>query len=649
MSSAGSARSAVSLGLAAVAFGITAWALRSFGGLALVLAVGSSAVVLLRKVPAVALGACVALLLLGLIWGVDPAVDQYDIWTAVPTLVTAWSLGSLAPAIRVAGAALLGLACSGGAPGEAGFISVLCAGLAFLAAAGTAKRHHAIAAGRILDAASAQTPAEVAAQAVCDERSRIAADVQAVVRGSLARMGARARGASREVGADHRPAAEAHLLAVEEEGRGAITEMRRLLGLLTDNPATDPGPSPPADRGRDPGSDAGASTRRPAWLPSPTWALAGLAAVALASVELRTYAAETAQATGVSIPLTFLAAGAVALARSAPQWACLAVGSAYALGALTGLPVSAGLWYVFAVGTVIWRTAAGAAHAPAILFALIITIGLSTWLTDPSNAGMLVWIAFAVALTGLAWRHNDRAAHRAHGHTEEVLRRQEAAALVAVTAERRRVARELHDVLSHAITLMVVQAGAAAALLDTDRRAADAAISEVVRAGDRALREADQLGLVIEQGAAGTAGLGPGALQRSGGDICDLVDRVAGVGLHVTLDDPEQLLAEIHGDAAVCVYRVVQEGLTNVLRHAPDATVRVSMRTAAAAIEVELLDDGARAAEHEPIGHRGFGLIGLGDRVRAAGGTLRTAALHPHGFQVIATVPTTARQAGLAS
>ncbi|MGB8020221.1 MAG: histidine kinase [Candidatus Nanopelagicales bacterium] len=655
MIAAGAARTAAGTGLGLAAILITSWVLRPLGAPAMVLAVGSGGVVALRRSPRTALAACVALLALGLIW-VDPAEDQYDAWTVVPTLATAWALGSFGPAPRIAGAGLLGIACAGGAPGESLFIAVLCAGLSFLAAAAGAKRRHAVAAGRFLHEASARTTAEVAMQAVWDERSRIAADAQAVVRGSLARMGQRARAARHELAADRRRTAEVHLLAVEAEGRYAVADMRRLLGLLTAQ-GTDRDPSQPADSHRA-GSDPGRPepVRLPDWVPAPRWAWAGLAAATLAALELGIYGLAVARAASSStVPIsllfvpTVIAAGAVALAGSAPKSACLVVGSAFALGALAGVPVVGGFWYVFTIGTVVWRTAVSSARAPAILFVLILAIGLATGLTDPSNAWMLVWIALAVALVALAWRRQDRAARLAHTMAGEVLRGQAEAARQAVGEERRRVARELHDVLSHAITLMVVQAGAANALLHTDRGAADAAITEVVRAADRALAESDQLGLVIEQGAAGTPGLGPGAMRRSGHDIHDLVARMSGIGLAVELSDPQGLLTHLSGDGALCAYRVVQEGLTNVLRHAPGASVRVAFRAIPSEIEVVLTDDGGPSREHDPTSlHRGYGLIGLGDRLRAVGGTLSTTALTPRGFQVIATVPARSSQGVLA-
>lgn len=96
------------------------------------------------------------------------------------------------------------------------------------------------------------------------------------------------------------------------------------------------------------------------------------------------------------------------------------------------------------------------------------------------------------------------------------------------------------------------------------------------------------------------------------------------------------------GAVGLCVYRVAQEGLTNVLRHAPGARVVLRMRIIDDHLEVTVDDDGGTGGRPpEPTSHRGFGLVGLGERVIALGGTLHTEALNPRGFQIAAHVPLT--------
>jgi signal transduction histidine kinase len=319
---------------------------------------------------------------------------------------------------------------------------------------------------------------------------------------------------------------------------------------------------------------------------------------------------------------------------------CLVLGAAFAAGALLGSPVIGGFWFLASGGTLIWRTAIASARAPIMLPALVLVLGVSTESVDPDNAAMIVGISGSVAIVGLGWVRTHQRAERVEARAAQVVGVQQVAARAAVFEERRRMSRELHDVLSHAITIMVVQSGAARALSLPDPVRSRTAIDEVITTADRALVEVDLLGRLIEAGAAGTAGLGPGETTRTEKDLADLVDRMRAAGLDVVVDDSDSAAGTLPAAVGPCVYRIAQEGLTNVLRHAPGARVVVGLRIIDDHLEVTVDDDGGTGGSSpEPTSHRGFGLVWLGERVTALGGTLHTAALRPRGFQIAAQVP----------
>jgi signal transduction histidine kinase len=198
-----------------------------------------------------------------------------------------------------------------------------------------------------------------------------------------------------------------------------------------------------------------------------------------------------------------------------------------------------------------------------------------------------------------------------------------------VTEERLRIARELHDTVSHALSTITVQAGAALHVGDPDQvRAALTAIRSTGRDTLEELRAT--LGLLRGSGESAAATDGAG-LDRLG-SLVDAV-RSAGVNVEVHNDAGEPLPSEVDQAA----YRIVQEALTNVLRHAgPEATARVRLRRIAGELMIEVDDDGLGASADLPAG--GHGLAGMRERAAALGGSLR-AGPGDRGFTVRATLP----------
>ncbi len=212
-------------------------------------------------------------------------------------------------------------------------------------------------------------------------------------------------------------------------------------------------------------------------------------------------------------------------------------------------------------------------------------------------------------------------------------RERELLAQQAVGEERVRIARELHDVVAHHISLITVQAGALQTQVGADSEAH--ATAEIIsRTGRQAMDEMRRMLGVLRLGDGGAA-LGH-APQPSVSDIQALVDETRTAGVAVTLHiegEPRSLPPGIDLSA----YRIVQEALTNVLRHAGPARCTVRITYTADALDLRIMDDGARA-NGNPNG-AGHGLIGMRERVALFGGELFAGPVAGGGFAVEAKLP----------
>ena len=207
---------------------------------------------------------------------------------------------------------------------------------------------------------------------------------------------------------------------------------------------------------------------------------------------------------------------------------------------------------------------------------------------------------------------------------------QERAARDAVMQERARIARELHDVVAHAMSVMVVQAGAARRVMDDDPAAAKGAIARIEATGRDGMAEMRRLiGILKEDAAEAERTPQPGLADLDG--LLETV-RASGVGVElITEGEPRALSSGLD----LTAYRVVQEALTNVMKHAGPAHARVLLRWMAVALEIEVADDGRGPTT--PAG--GQGLIGMRERVALFGGTLSSGARPGRGFELRATLP----------
>ena len=256
-------------------------------------------------------------------------------------------------------------------------------------------------------------------------------------------------------------------------------------------------------------------------------------------------------------------------------------------------------------------------------------VGYSGQVSIPS--GLVPFVLLAPAwLAGIAMRSRGLRAEREAARADQLELAQEA----ALRAERTRIAHELHDVVTHSVSVMVLQTGAARQILSQDDDRARELLSSVEASGRSALDELRRLlGLLSDEGEDPPLTPPPGL-----NEIPALVNQVRDAGLPVELSVEGQPRA-VPGGAAIAAYRIVQEALTNVLRHAAGAPTRVLLRWADGALELEILDRGALPAVDGVERPPGRGIAGMRERAQMYGGTLEAHAEVGGGYVVRARIP----------
>jgi len=236
-------------------------------------------------------------------------------------------------------------------------------------------------------------------------------------------------------------------------------------------------------------------------------------------------------------------------------------------------------------------------------------------------------------LGGRAVRSRSRLTAELHEAALRADEEREAGAARAMADERRRIAREMHDVVAHSVSMMVIQAGGARRILERDPARAEAAGALIEKTGREALREMRTL-LGVLHAEDEHADYAP---QPSLRDIEALVERarVAGLPVELTVEGTRR---ELPAGIDLAAYRVVQEALTNVVKHGGGAETAVRVRYQADAVEVTVADrgGGTMTARLEGSGH---GLAGMRERVRVYGGELHAGRLRGGGFEVRALLP----------
>jgi signal transduction histidine kinase len=201
----------------------------------------------------------------------------------------------------------------------------------------------------------------------------------------------------------------------------------------------------------------------------------------------------------------------------------------------------------------------------------------------------------------------------------------------AAAEERSRIARDLHDIVAHHISVIALQAGTARMLAESGRSPATDLLGGIETTSRQAMTELRQAIGVIRHTEDGATPL-PG-LDR----LPELAFRMNEAGLAVVV---EGSAGDLPGGIDLAAYRVVQEGLTNVVRHSRARAATVTLRRSGMKLEITVANDGPARVGDGPVGDSGHGLIGLSERVRAYGGQLQARMRPDGGFELQAELPT---------
>ncbi|MER6348185.1 sensor histidine kinase [Streptomyces sp. NPDC001595] len=358
----------------------------------------------------------------------------------------------------------------------------------------------------------------------------------------------------------------------------------------------------------------------------------------------------------------------LALRTRAPVAVCLAAHTCWAVYVAAGYwPVVNSFGPMLAVYTVAaLRPARTAAPCAALLAGVWIYAGI----VSDSDA-MASVAAQALGFPAVLWRFGHDA-RRTTELSRQLRAEQAERARREVAEERVRIARELHDVVAHHMAVINVQAGLARFVFDSDAATAREALGTITGTSGEALAELRRmLGLLRADGTPTAEGAPAPGLDQ----LAEMVARVRAGGVPVSLEvtgTPRPLAPGVQ----LCVFRVVQEALTNVLKHAPGATAAVRLAYRTGEIEASVVDDGPAPAGApargtgrgtdgrglrlpgrgtDPASFReqgGHGLIGMRERAKLYGGTIVVGPRHEGGFGVHLTLPTsvqTARRGDIAA
>lgn len=273
-----------------------------------------------------------------------------------------------------------------------------------------------------------------------------------------------------------------------------------------------------------------------------------------------------------------------------------------------------------------------------MLAALIFVVTDLFLLSTPSVGGTIAaGLVISLWYIGRRLRFRGEYLRLLEGRAEQAEREKRADAERAISEERTRIARELHDIVAHQVSLMTVQAGAAKTVADSDPQAARESMAAVEKAGRQALAEMRHM-LGLLRPAKGTQDLGP---QPGIADLTTLVRKVSEAGHEVSLKTDGQL-AGLPPRLDLNIYRIVQEALTNVLKHAgPGASAEVSLSRDGNSINLSILDDGHGGNTGLTSGH---GLVGMRERAELLGGSFSAGPGAGRGFEIRASFSLVAQE-----
>ncbi|WP_238014096.1 sensor histidine kinase [Dactylosporangium sp. AC04546] len=352
-----------------------------------------------------------------------------------------------------------------------------------------------------------------------------------------------------------------------------------------------------------------------------------------------------------SVWLSVLVAAAVGLPVAVRRWSPRVVAGAVSVAAAVALvsgiipsfaavaPSYAVILALYTLGADVPRRQSWPVAVACVALVLASLAGGDVlWPATELGGGQWLWsvttsVGYAVLVIGPAY---------AIGYVVRVARQQnkraaQQAVRQAATDERLRVARELHDVIAHTMTLIVVQASVGNHVADVSPEEARRALQAIEQTGRTAMAEVRRVLDVLREDGPGGAGGQPHGLD----DLADLAERAAVGGVDVHLDVRRdgavgKASTEVPADVALAVYRIVQEAVTNVVKHAAPTACRVDVLVGPAEVRVEVTDDGTRPPTISLAGH---GLIGMRERTALHGGEFRAGPRSEGGFAVVARLP----------
>jgi signal transduction histidine kinase len=319
--------------------------------------------------------------------------------------------------------------------------------------------------------------------------------------------------------------------------------------------------------------------------------------------------------------------------RRFPLYAPVATYAGIAAGTLLGggdLQQLTGPFFAALLATAIVGSAPDTRHALAGAAIVGGVVALVVYKDPRGGPGELMWVGL---FFGAAWGTGRALATRSR-QASELRNRAELAELrarEAVNEERQRISRELHDVVAHSVSVMVVQSGAVRRLLRPDQERERDALNAVEGIGREALTEMRRLLEILREPEESGALSPQPTLER----VDALVEQVREAGLPVRLNVEGQV-APLPPGVDLCAFRIVQEALTNTIKHAGPAQAEVNVRYSVEDVEIEVSDNGRGL---NGAGDGGHGLLGMKERAILCGGTLETGAAPGGGFAVRARLP----------
>lgn len=260
--------------------------------------------------------------------------------------------------------------------------------------------------------------------------------------------------------------------------------------------------------------------------------------------------------------------------------------------------------------------------------------------SDPLGDALFVSVAlWAAWLLGRSGRAGERLAREAEAR-RLAEREREARIQAAVTAERQAVARDLHDTVAHAVTLMVLQATGTRLVARAQPEAVETALASIEKTGRRATEDLRAMLHILREDDddSGTGSTGPSSPSPGLDDVPALVEGARGSGLDVSLS-PVPEGAGHPPSLAHAAYRTVQEGLTNAVRYAPGSKVDVAVCVNGGNLAVTVVNCAPTAPVQTFVHGTGTGLIGLRERVTALGGTMDASPGEDGGFVLAVELP----------